>query len=73
VHTVPEAIAHPQVEALGMLQAVPGEDFRLTALPLSIDGARPQHRAVAPRLGQHNAEFGAPAIPPQKDQGAAHV
>jgi crotonobetainyl-CoA:carnitine CoA-transferase CaiB-like acyl-CoA transferase len=51
VHTVPEAIAHPQVEALGMLQAVPGEDFRLTALPMSIDGVRPAHRAVAPRLG----------------------
>jgi crotonobetainyl-CoA:carnitine CoA-transferase CaiB-like acyl-CoA transferase len=65
VHTVPEAIAHPQVEALGMLQAVPGEDFRLTALPMSIDGVRPAHRAVAPRLGQHNAEFGAPNHTPR--------
>ncbi|MBT2324682.1 CoA transferase [Variovorax paradoxus] len=62
VHTVPEAIAHPQVEALGILQGVPGEDFRLTALPISIDGVRPEHRSVAPRLGQHNAEFGAPAL-----------
>jgi len=60
VHTVPEAIAHPQVEALGMLQAVPGEDFRLTALPVSIDGERPSHRCVAPRLGQHNADFNVP-------------
>ncbi|MCW5237446.1 CaiB/BaiF CoA transferase family protein [Verminephrobacter eiseniae] len=60
VHTVPQAIAHPQVQALDMLQAVPGEDFRLTALPMSIDGLRPAHRSVAPRLGQHNAEFGAP-------------
>lgn len=58
VHSVPEAIAHPQVQALGMLQAVPGEDFRLTALPLSIDGERPTHRSVAPRLGQHNVEYG---------------
>jgi crotonobetainyl-CoA:carnitine CoA-transferase CaiB-like acyl-CoA transferase len=76
VHTVPEAIAHPQVEALGMLQAVPGEDFRLTALPLSIDGVRPAHRSVAPRLGQHNAEFGAPvhpAEPLQQPQGDADV
>lgn len=62
VHTVPEAIAHPHVAALGMLQAVPGEDFRLTALPISIDGVRPSHRSVAPRLGEHNHEFGAPAI-----------
>jgi len=57
------------VQALGMLQAVPGEDFRLTALPLSIDGERPSHRSVAPRLGQHNAQYGvadpgdAPAVP----------
>jgi formyl-CoA transferase len=58
VHTVPEALAHPQVQALGMLQAVPGEDFRLTALPLSIDGERPSHRSVAPGLGQHNAQYG---------------
>jgi len=58
VHSVPEAIAHPQVEALGMLQAVPGEDFCLTALPLSFDGVRPTHRAAAPRLGQHNADYG---------------
>ncbi|TSD60596.1 CoA transferase [Variovorax sp. KBS0712] len=66
VHTVPEAVAHPQVEALGMLQAVPGEDFRLTALPMSIDGVRPAHRAVAPRLGEHNAALGAPPVP-QRD------
>jgi len=57
VHTVPEAVVHPQVGALGMLQAVPGEDFHLTALPMSIDGERPTHRGGAPRLGEHNAEF----------------
>ncbi|MDB5732855.1 MAG: carnitine dehydratase [Variovorax sp.] len=61
VHTVPEVLAHPQVEALGLLQAVPREDFRLSALPLSIDGRRPAHRAGAPRLGEHNAEFGLPS------------
>lgn len=58
VHTVPEALAHPQVKALGMLQAVPGEDFRLTALPVSFNGQRPTHRSAAPRLGQHNAANG---------------
>jgi formyl-CoA transferase len=68
VHSVPEALAHPQVEALGMLQPVPGEDFRLTALPMSIDGERPTHRAVAPRLGEHNAAFQVPAV-----EGKPHV
>jgi len=64
VHTVPEAIAHPQVESLGMLCAVPGEDFRLTALPVSIDGERPPHRSRAPKLGEHNAEFSVPTAVP---------
>jgi len=66
IHTVPEAMAHPQVQALEILQAVPGEDFKLTALPFSIDGERPSHRCVAPRLGQHNAEYGVadPGDPP---------
>ena len=60
VHTVPEALAHPQVQALGVLQAVPGEDFRLTALPFTIDGERPALHAGAPRLGEHNALHGIP-------------
>lgn len=68
VHTVPEAIEHPQVKALNMFQPVPGEDFRLTGLPLSIDGQRPAHRSVAPRLGQHNADHG---VAPT--QGTSHV
>jgi crotonobetainyl-CoA:carnitine CoA-transferase CaiB-like acyl-CoA transferase len=63
VQTVPEALAHPQVQALAMLQTVPGEDFQLTALPMSIDGERPGHRRAAPRLGEHNAEFGLVVIP----------
>ena len=60
VHTVPEALAHPQVQALGMLQPVPDEDFSLTALPLTIDGRRPGPRGGAPQLGQHNTRNGLP-------------
>ena len=63
IHTVPEALAHPQVQALGILAPVPGEDFALTALPLIIDGQRPQPRAPAPRRGQHNAAHGLPTPP----------
>jgi crotonobetainyl-CoA:carnitine CoA-transferase CaiB-like acyl-CoA transferase len=58
VHTVPEALDHPQVQALGMLQPMPGQDYSLTALPLSFDGERPTHRGPAPRLGEHNPHFG---------------
>ncbi|MDB5743167.1 MAG: carnitine dehydratase [Polaromonas sp.] len=60
IHTVPEAIAHPQIEALGILQAVPGENFKLTALPMSIDGVRPALKSGAPRLGEHNLQFHCP-------------
>jgi crotonobetainyl-CoA:carnitine CoA-transferase CaiB-like acyl-CoA transferase len=62
IHSVPEALAHPQVQALGMAQLVPGEDFRLTALPLSFDGERPTHSSVAPGLGEHNTRHGLPAV-----------
>ncbi|WP_399697999.1 CaiB/BaiF CoA transferase family protein [Xenophilus sp.] len=60
VHSVPEALAHPQVQALGMLAPVPGADFSLTAMPLCIDGGRPPARGIAPRLGEHNARHQVP-------------
>ncbi len=60
VHTVPEALAHPQVRALDILLPVPGEDFSLTALPFTIDGQRPGPRGPAPQLGQHNPSQGMP-------------
>ncbi|WP_225785244.1 CaiB/BaiF CoA-transferase family protein [Xenophilus sp. Marseille-Q4582] len=63
VHSVPEALAHPQVQALGMLAPVPGADFSLTAMPLCIDGSRPQVQGVAPRLGEHNARHQVPTPP----------
>jgi formyl-CoA transferase len=63
VHTVPQALAHPQVQALGLLQPVPGTDFQLTGLPLNFDGRRPAVQAAGPLLGANNAEFGLPPLP----------
>ncbi|MDM0022214.1 CaiB/BaiF CoA transferase family protein [Variovorax saccharolyticus] len=57
VHTVAEAMVHPQIEALGLMQEIPGEDFRLTGLPLVINGQRPALRSAAPRLGEHNDAY----------------
>lgn len=51
IHSLAEALAEPQVQALDMFQAVPGEDFTLTALPLTLDGSRPRIARGAPRLG----------------------
>jgi formyl-CoA transferase len=50
LQSLPEAVADPQVEALGLLQAVPGGDYRLTGLPVTIDGGRPPIRGPAPNL-----------------------
>ena len=55
IHSVPEALAQPQVAALGIVQAVPGTDFALTGLPLSFDGERPAIRGPAPALGADTA------------------
>ena len=55
VNAIPEVLEEPQVQALGMVQQVPGEDFALVALPLSFDGERPKVKSAAPRLGEHNA------------------
>jgi formyl-CoA transferase len=55
IHTVAEALAQEQVQALGLIQPVPGERFTLTGLPLSIDGERPPLRAAAPKLGEWQA------------------
>jgi crotonobetainyl-CoA:carnitine CoA-transferase CaiB-like acyl-CoA transferase len=49
--------AHPQTAALGMVQPVPEIELGLMGLPLSFDGARPQIRTRAPKLGEHNGEI----------------
>jgi crotonobetainyl-CoA:carnitine CoA-transferase CaiB-like acyl-CoA transferase len=56
INTLPEAVAHEQADALGMIQPVPGDDFSLVALPLSCDGARPSIRRAPPAVGQHDAD-----------------
>lgn len=58
VHSLPEALAHPQVEALQMLRPMTDAGFSLTALPLSIDGERAGWDRAAPPLGRDNAAHG---------------
>lgn len=62
VHTLPQALAHPQVRALGLQGVVPGQDFVLSAMPLTLDGERPSLHGVAPKLGAHNPQWGLPPI-----------
>ncbi|MCS6924335.1 MAG: CoA transferase [Candidatus Binatia bacterium] len=54
--TLPEVLAQPQTQALGILQTPPGSEITLLGLPLSFNGVRPALRQCAPSLGEHNAE-----------------
>jgi crotonobetainyl-CoA:carnitine CoA-transferase CaiB-like acyl-CoA transferase len=49
-----EVIAHPQCEAVGILQTVADGGGRYVGLPLSFDGQRPALRTAAPALGEAN-------------------
>ena len=56
IHTIPEVMSLPQTRELGVFASVPGEDYTLTGMPISINGERPRLRRGPPRLGEHNAE-----------------
>jgi len=56
VQTLDQVVAHPQTEALGILQTSPDGSLRTIGLPVSFDGARPAYETGAPGLGEHNRE-----------------
>ena len=49
-------VEHPQTDALGLVQPVPGTGMKFLGLPLSFDGRRPAPRFAPPKLGEHTAE-----------------
>src|SRR6202030_3981035 len=50
MQSVDQVLAHPQTQALGMLQQSPDGRLTLMGLPLSFDGERPPFRRAAPQL-----------------------
>ena len=62
IHTLDEALAHPQCQALELLAKVPQDGFQLTALPMRIDGVRPGPQGPAPALGESNWRHGIAAV-----------
>ena len=53
VNDLAQMLAHPQTEALGLVQDVPGTGMRFLGLPISFDGVRPKPIAPPPKLGEH--------------------
>jgi crotonobetainyl-CoA:carnitine CoA-transferase CaiB-like acyl-CoA transferase len=53
VNDLAQMIAHPQTEALGIVQPVPGTGMRFIGLPISFDGHRPAAYGAPPKLGEH--------------------
>ena len=56
VQNVKQMLEHPQMQALGLLQAVPGSSKPLIGLPISFDHERPLPRSASPALGGHTKE-----------------
>ena len=54
VNNVLQMLEHPQTQALGLVQDVPGTQMRFLGLPLSFDGVRPKPLAPPPKLGEHS-------------------
>ncbi|MGB5145666.1 MAG: CoA transferase [Porticoccaceae bacterium] len=54
IHSASEALAHPQVQALGMVEEGGAGAMPRVRLPLSFDGVRPAAGAPAPGLGAYD-------------------
>jgi crotonobetainyl-CoA:carnitine CoA-transferase CaiB-like acyl-CoA transferase len=55
--TLPEVLAQPQTEALGIVHSVPETKGKMLSLPMSFDGKRSTLTRRAPRLGEHDKEI----------------
>lgn len=56
VQTLDQVVTHPQTEALGILQTLPGHTLQTIGLPVSFNGQRPAYEKGAPALGEHTSE-----------------
>ena len=61
VQNVAQMLEHPQTQALGLMQDVPGSSVPLMGLPLRLDGQRLRPQGPSPRLGEMNED--ATALP----------
>ena len=57
INDIAQMVAHPQTEALGLVQDVPGTGMRFIGLPLSFDGQRSAPYGAPPKLGEHTEKI----------------
>ncbi len=55
IQSIDQVLAHPQAQALGILQQAPDTDMQLMGLPVSFNRQRPPFLHSPPALGQHTA------------------
>ena len=51
VQDVAQMLSHPQTQALGLVQPVPGSSVPMVGLPVRFNGVRPLPRSASPALG----------------------
>jgi crotonobetainyl-CoA:carnitine CoA-transferase CaiB-like acyl-CoA transferase len=54
LQNVAQVSAHPQTEAVGILQKGPTGALPTVGIPLTFDGQRSTYERAAPKLGEHN-------------------
>ncbi|MCX7310161.1 MAG: CoA transferase [Alphaproteobacteria bacterium] len=57
MQSIDQVLAHPQTQALDMMQRSPDGKITLLGLPISFDGVRPAFRKAPPALGAHTTEI----------------
>lgn len=57
VQSVAQMLAHPQTQAMGLVQALPDSAMSAIGLPISLNGVRPPPRTRPPAVGEHTALF----------------
>lgn len=57
VQNMAQMVAHPQTQALNLIQDVPGTGMRFFGLPLRLNGQRPQSTSPPPQLGEHQHQL----------------
>jgi crotonobetainyl-CoA:carnitine CoA-transferase CaiB-like acyl-CoA transferase len=61
VQTIDQTLAHPQTQALGIVQEVPGSSMTMVGIPARFDGERPRIRQ-APSALNADADLLAPYV-----------